>query len=159
MHPRIENLTVKKLVGKRLKMSFANNRTAELWGSFMQRRKEIINQISSDLFSLQIYESSHFVNFYPTKEFEKWALVEVSDFENIPEGFEAFDLVGGLYAVFIHKGSSNDNSTFQYIFSTWLPNSDYHLDNRPHFEVLGSKYKNGDPNSEEEIWIPIKPKN
>jgi len=23
---------------------------------------------------------------------------------------------------------------------------------------LGDKYKNNDPNSEEEIWIPIKPK-
>ncbi len=25
-------------------------------------------------------------------------------------------------------------------------------------EVLGEKYKNADPNSEEEIWIPIKRK-
>jgi len=32
------------------------------------------------------------------------------------------------------------------------------LDNRPHFEVLGEKYKNGDPESEEEIWIPVKEK-
>lgn len=39
---------------------------------------------------------------------------------------------------------------------TWLPASDYNLDNRPHFEVLGEKYKNNDPTSEEEIWIPIK---
>jgi hypothetical protein len=28
----------------------------------------------------------------------------------------------------------------------------------PHFEVLGDKYKNNDPSSEEEVWIPIKPK-
>ncbi len=39
-----------------------------------------------------------------------------------------------------------------------LPNSEYELENRPHFEVLGEKYKNNDPNSEEEIWIPIKKK-
>jgi AraC family transcriptional regulator len=48
--------------------------------------------------------------------------------------------------------------TFQYIFGTWLPNSEYVLDNRPHFEILGEKYKNDDPTSEEEIWIPIKAK-
>jgi predicted transcriptional regulator YdeE len=32
------------------------------------------------------------------------------------------------------------------------------IDNRPHFEVLGDKYKNNDPSSEEEIWIPIRKK-
>jgi AraC family transcriptional regulator len=35
-----------------------------------------------------------------------------------------------------------------------LPGSEYFLDNRPHFEVLGDKYKNNDPTSEEEIWKP-----
>ena len=71
---------------------------------------------------------------------------------------EAFILTGGLYAVFDYKGLNTDHSIYQYIFGTWLPNSDYVLDNRPHFEILGDKYKNNDPTSEEEIWIPIKPK-
>jgi AraC family transcriptional regulator len=39
---------------------------------------------------------------------------------------------------------------------TWLPGSDFVLDTRPHFEVLGDQYKNNDTTSEEEIWIPIK---
>ncbi|MDP5096829.1 MAG: GyrI-like domain-containing protein [Flavobacterium sp.] len=39
-----------------------------------------------------------------------------------------------------------------------MPNSEYQLDNRPHFEILGAKYKNNAPDSEEEIWIPIKRK-
>jgi AraC family transcriptional regulator len=39
-----------------------------------------------------------------------------------------------------------------------LPNLGYTLDDRAHFEVLGEKYKNNDPLSEEEIWIPIKKK-
>jgi AraC family transcriptional regulator len=64
----------------------------------------------------------------------------------------------GLYAVFNYKGSNMDHSIFEYIFRSWLPDSEYYLDNRPHFEVLGDKYKNNDPSSEEEIWIPIKPK-
>jgi AraC family transcriptional regulator len=37
-----------------------------------------------------------------------------------------------------------------------VTNSKYLLDNRPHFETLGEKYKNEDPSSEEEVWIPIK---
>jgi AraC family transcriptional regulator len=47
MHPRIETLPEKKLVGKWLEMSFANNKTAELWRSFMPRKKEIFNTAST----------------------------------------------------------------------------------------------------------------
>ncbi|MCF0048983.1 GyrI-like domain-containing protein [Dyadobacter sp. LJ53] len=100
----------------------------------------------------------HFTHFKPTNEFERWATVEVSDFDHVPKQMEKFVLQSGLYAVFNFKGMSTDTSIFQYIFGTWLPSSEYELDNRPHFEVLGDKYKNNHPASEEEIWIPIKPK-
>jgi AraC family transcriptional regulator len=158
MTPRIENLSDKKLIGKRLTMSLANNKTGELWGNFMSKRREITNNVSNDLISMQVYKATHFADFKPTNEFEKWATVEVTNFESVPTEMEIFSLAGGLYAVFDYKGSSNDPSIFQYIFGTWLPSSEYLLDDRPHFEVLGDKYKNNDPNSEEEIWIPIKPK-
>jgi AraC family transcriptional regulator len=157
MYLRIEIISEKKLIGKRIKTSFANDRTFELWKSFMPRRKEILNNLSNDLLSLQIYHESFFDNFNPNVEFGKWALSEVSDFDNIPENMEAFTLQGGLYAVFLHKNAiSTPEKTFKYIYETWIPNSEYDLDNRPHFEVLGYNYKNNDINSEEEIWIPIK---
>jgi AraC family transcriptional regulator len=158
MKPRIEILKEKRLIGTRLTMSLANNKTGELWRSFMSRRKEIANNISNDLISMQIYNANYFIEFNPANEFEKWATIEVANFYNLPEDMETFILTGGLYAVFDYKGSSTESSVFQYIFGTWLPNSDYLLDNRPHFEVLGAKYKNADPESEEEIWIPIRPK-
>jgi AraC family transcriptional regulator len=107
---------------------------------------------------MQVYRPNHFTDFKLTNEFEKWATVEVLNFDNVPTDMETFTLPGGLYAVFDYKGLSTDKSIFQYIFGTWLPGSDYDLDNRPHFEILGDKYKNNDPASEEEIWIPIKPK-
>jgi AraC family transcriptional regulator len=47
---------------------------------------------------------------------------------------------------------------YQYIFNSWLPGSGYRLDNRPHFAVMGEKYKNDDPNSEEELCVPVKEK-
>lgn len=105
MTPRIETSNEKKLVGKRLSMSFAGYKAGELWRSFMPARKKIINNLTNELISVTVY------------------------------------------------------SIFQYIFGTWLPASGYYLDNRPHFEILGHKYKNNDPDSEEEIWIPVKPKN
>lgn len=156
MQPRIETLKEKKLVGTSLKMSLINNKTRELWATFVPRIKEIKNRVTADKISMQVYDSSYHKNFSPANEFEKWATVEVTDFDNMPSGLEAFTLGGGLYAVFDYKGSSADNSIFQYIFMNWLPKSPYTLDARPHFEVLGEKYKNNDPTSEEEIWIPIK---
>lgn len=156
MQPRIEVLKEKKLVGKSLKMSLADNRTVELWRSFMPKRKEITTSLPTEMFSLQVYEPSYFDNFDLNKEFEKWALVEVEDFEGIPTEMKIFTLVAGLYAVFHYKGLNTDTKIFEYIFGTWLAGSNYSLDNRPHFEIMGEKYKNADPNSEEEIWIPIK---
>lgn len=156
MTPRIEQLTEKKLIGKRVTLSLSNNTTGELWRSFMPRRKEILNNIGTELYSMQVYGPLHFENFNPNAEFEKWAAIEVTDFAAVPNEMESFVLTGGQYAVFTHKGSNTDATIFQYIFSTWLSNSGYVLDNRPHFEILGKKYKNEDPNSEEEIWIPVK---
>ena len=46
--------------------------------------------------------------------------------------------------------------TLMFILNSWLPNSEFDIDNRPNFEVLGEKYKRTDPSSEEDIWIPIK---
>ncbi|MBX2967779.1 MAG: GyrI-like domain-containing protein [Cyclobacteriaceae bacterium] len=156
--PRIVTLTEKKLIGMHITTSLVNNRTGELWRNFMQLRKQISNSVSADLFSLSVYDPEYFNAFNPAREFEKWALIEVTDFSSIPSGMETFPLPGGQYAVFVHKGSHEDARTFQYIFSTWLPQAPYVLDDRPHFELLGPNYKQGSPDSEEEIWVPITPK-
>ncbi len=157
MEARIERIGEKKLVGQHLRMGLAENRTFELWRGFMPRRKEIANNLSGDLISLQVYDSADFTRFTMETEFEKWALVEVADFDHIPDGMESFVLPGGLYAVFVYKGlPSAFGPTFQYIINTWLPESEYVLDDRPHFEVLGEKYKRDSDDSEEEVWIPVK---
>jgi AraC family transcriptional regulator len=160
MNVRIEVLPEKTLIGKSIRMSLSDNKIGELWRSFQINRSVIPNTIGTDLYSMQVYDNAtYFDNFSPKTEFTKWAAIEVKSIENIPDGFSSFVLNEGLYAVFLHKGPVSEfPKTFQYIFSEWLPNSEYEIDNRPHFEVLGKKYKNNDPNSEEEVWIPIKEK-
>ena len=160
MEPRIETLREKRLIGRRIRMKLSENKTFELWHSFMIWRKEIKNCISTDLFSMQVYDKLlDFNNFSPDTEFEKWAATEVSDFDAIPDEMEPYLLKGGLYAVFNYKGTpDNFSDTFRYIFGTWLPGSCYLPDNREHFEILGENYQPDDSNSEEEIWVPIKPK-
>lgn len=155
--PKIKTLKETLLIGNRIQMSMVNNLTGQLWGKFAPRIKEIQHRSSEDKISLQAYPADFFAEFNPKTEFTKWASVPVDRIGDVPDGMETMTLTGGLYAVFDYIGSSADaSSMFQYIYSEWVPRSPYHLDDRPHFEVLGSKYQNNDPQSEEEIWIPIK---
>ena len=157
MQPQLKFLSERNLIGTRMTMTFAHNKTAELWKTFMPRRHEITNNVDTLLYSMQIYSPSFFDAFNPNKEFEKWATMEVTNFTTIPQGMETFILPSGLYAVFLYQGNETQaEETFRFILGIWLPNSEYVLDSRPHFEVLGEKYNQGNPDSEEEIWIPIK---
>ncbi|WP_163409723.1 GyrI-like domain-containing protein [Flavobacterium ajazii] len=159
MEARIENLVEKKLIGKHITMSFTENRTFQLWSSFMPKRKEIQKTIDSNLYSLEVFPVGHFNDFDPQNTFEKWAAVEVSDFSETPSGMEPLIIPNGLYAVFIHKGPATEaEKSYRFIFTEWLPNSEYNVDDRPHFAVMTENYKKDDPDSEEEIWIPIKNK-
>ena len=92
MTPRIEITNEKKLVGKRLTMSFANYKIGELWRNFLPRRKEITNNLTNELISLAVYKPAYFADFKPTNEFEKWATVEVANFDNLPNEMEIFVL-------------------------------------------------------------------
>ena len=73
MEVRFETIPAKKLVGKHLTMSFANNRTFELWKSFMPHRSQISNNLNSELISLQLFgQDFSFQNFNPNLAFPKW---------------------------------------------------------------------------------------
>ncbi|AIN74004.1 GyrI-like domain-containing protein [Flavobacterium psychrophilum] len=153
-NPKIVTFPKKKLIGNKLEMSFANDKTFQLWSNFMPRHGAIINRIGTYKFSLQNYSDNFQSN--PTIPFYKWALIEVSDYNHIPEGMETYSINEGLFAVFKYNGPSNNAfPIFEYIFNTWLPNSLYELDNREHFEILNENY-NPQGNADEEIYIPIR---
>jgi len=157
MKVRIEDLPEKKMVGKSVNMSLAQNKTGEVWRNFQMNKLAITNAVGTNLYSIQVYENlNYFENFNPQTVFTKWAAVEVNEIINIPNGFNAFTLPKGLYAVFVHRGLPSEfPKTMQFILGQWLPQSEYELDHRPHFELLGLNYKNNHPDSEEEVWIPI----
>jgi len=161
MTPRIENISDKKMVGMRINLTMAENRekTVQLWRSFGPRKKEIANRLSTDMFSIQIFSNNQVCDdINENTSFEKWAAVEVLDFDQIPSMMETYILAGGLYVVFIHKGTPETfYSTSKYIYNIWLPQSCYEIDNkRAHFDIMGKNYNPNDINSMEEIWIPIK---
>lgn len=150
---RIQIIESKKLVGFSITTSFQEDKTPIIWKKFMLRRNEIANRISNQLFSLQIYPE----NFTPNQSFRKYALAEVSDFDNIPNDFESFELGSGKYLVFNYKGKAeNGPEIFRHIFQNFIPENQFEIDNRPHFEIFGDDYNPNTDSAEEEIWIPIK---
>lgn len=160
MQPRIISIKSKKLLGKSARMSVLNDSTVQLWQLFMPSRNKIQNAANSNLYSVQVFESAtYFDQYSPEKEFEKWAAIEVTDFADIPKEMETLVIPEGTYAVFDYKGPANAALPFfQYIFQTWIPESEYTVDNRPHYALMGEKYRGNNPDSEEEIWVPVKKK-
>jgi AraC family transcriptional regulator len=197
--PRLVERASGSFIGIRMEMSLLEDKTNLLWRSFMPRRHEVLHRANTSFVSLQVYPGDYFLEFDPSRVFEKWALVEVEsvtspdeeggwnssaekggneergggsfdeDWEmnssaekggneerggGIPEGMEVFELKGGMYAVFAHRGG--DPAIFDHIYGEWLPASDFDLDNRPHFEVLDAQYRHSDPEASEEIWIPVR---
>ena len=157
IQPRIETTAQKQMIGKRMQMTFADNKTFELWRSFMPERKNIEQVVGSELYSVEIYDPHFYENFDPGRNFEKWAAVEVTSIEPVPVHFEPLIIPEGLYAIFLYKGLQSEAAAFyRHIFLTWLPASGFVLDDRPHLAVMGAKYRGDDPSSEEEIFIPVK---
>ncbi|MGD9631337.1 MAG: GyrI-like domain-containing protein [Pyrinomonadaceae bacterium] len=157
-HPRIVAADRVLLAGVRVRMSFTNDRTSELWRNFRSRENEVVGRVGSDSFSVKVYGPEYsFTSFDPTAEFDKWAAVKVDWGSKQKDGFENLEVTGGDYAVFVHLGPASDASrTFGHIFRSWLPDSGYDLDRRPHFEVLPKGYDPFDPEAEEEVWVPIR---
>lgn len=150
---RIEIIGSKKLIGFSITTSFNDDKTPVIWKKFMMRRNEILNRISQQLFSLQIYPNQ----FTPDQKFKKYALAEVSDFDHLPQEFESFELNGGKYLVFQYKGKADSGpELFRYIFQTFIPEHHFEIDDKPHFEIFGDDYNPNNDSAEEEIWIPVK---
>ncbi|RXG20782.1 GyrI-like domain-containing protein [Leeuwenhoekiella aequorea] len=159
--PKIAKIEERKIIGVCLTTTQVDNDTSILWSKFMPRHKEISNRIGTHFYSLQKYPLNlDAKKFTPKTKFERWAAVEVSSFDSVPNEMQKTLIEAGTYAVFVHKGTvAQFAKTFNYIYTTWLPNSIYEIDDRAHFEFLGDTYYGpNNPESEEEIWLPIKKK-
>jgi len=153
---RFETTKERYFIGMSIEMSLADNKTGELFRTFMPRKKEILNTKSQSVFDLIIYPNSYFKVFNPATCYKKHAMVEVPNFENVPDGMETLILPKGKYAVFSINGYEPNPAVFQYIYSEWVPNnSDYQLDDRPHFDILTEKIQQQAEDAVQEIWVPV----
>lgn len=156
MKNRIEELEAFKVLGHKMKMSQAEKNSQELWKSFITKLKFHGLFNGQDMYSIEIYNKNYFSDFNPLNKYEKWAAVKFENIRNLPKDMEILSIPKGKYMVFDYKGNSTEAfKVYQYIYTEWLPKSPFILDSRPHFALMGEKYKNNDPSSEEEIWIPV----
>lgn len=163
MEPRLATLPPTRLVGMRLRMTLAGDRTPELWRRFMPCRREVRGRVEGRYISMAVRDPDprgERPGLLPMDEpFDRWAAVEVEGDGGVPEGMESHLRSGGLYAVFLHRGpASAAPRTWGHIFGTWLPGSEFEVDDREHFEVLPEGYRPDDPEAEEEVWIPVRPR-
>lgn len=159
--PKIVEIKDRELIGMRVRTTLSENKTFELWQKFKPRVKDIKDRSDTDFYSVQIFEKGlKLEQLTPQTEFEKWAAVQVENFDNIPDKLEVLTIPNGKYAVFIHHGTPQEFAkTSAFIYGVWLPTSEFELDERPHFEIMSADYRPNDPNAEEEVWIPIRKKN
>ncbi|MFK7906039.1 MAG: GyrI-like domain-containing protein [Chitinophagales bacterium] len=130
----------------------------KLWQEFDPYIHKIPNRVNIEqCFGLEVYTDS----FMKTKQWHYMTAVEVSSLENIPIFASARTLPPNRYAVFTHKGLvSNISQTFDYIYSTWLPNSDYEIAAPYDFEFYDERFKEGQSeDSETDIYLPVRAKN
>ncbi len=159
MKPRIINSEAILIVGLKADLTFLTNAkgTGDLARQFMPKRNQILNRVSTEKFSIQIYQDFNYNKMSPKTIYQKWVGIEVSSFENIPKGLEVLTIKAGKYAVFNYQGKPEGFlQAWQYVHTNWLPTSEYKLDNRPHFEKLPEDYHPLNTLVEEEIWVPIK---
>ncbi len=128
----------------------------KLWGRFMPHMDQGIPGRLDDAVSYGICDGDG-------ERFTYLAGVPVDEKTAAPDGLEKKRVPGGEFAVFTHRGEVGEDAlsdlylTMQYIYSQWLPESEYEYDmDRVDFEKYGPAFCAKPP--EMEIWIPVKKK-
>ena len=85
------------------------------------------------------------------------ACTEVTTTSDVPSGMVAKTIPAGRYAVFTHVGPLDGlGHTMHYIFGTWASRSRFELRDAPDLEIYDERFKLGQPDSEVDLYIPIK---
>ena len=156
MEPKIITKPPFTIVGLRYFGKNENNEIPELWTQFNQRMEELgglKNETGEAAIGLCITPDDE-----PLEgAFEYVAGLPVTEVEEVPEDFVVRHVPEQTYAVFAHKGDmAGLSKTYEYIYETWLPQSDYELAQKMDFEYYDEDFKNFAPDSVFYIYIPIK---
>jgi AraC family transcriptional regulator len=125
------------------------------WKQLMEKWEDILHKPDSPrVFGLEKYSSSEM---HRPNGITYTACVEVSNSDLIPEGTVQALIPAGTYAVFTHAGpTENLDQTFSYAYTKGLAKENLELAGEFDIEVYDHRYKEGSPDSELDIYIPVK---
>lgn len=121
----------------------------QLWGQLMGRMQEIPNLVQDG--------NSYGVMHNYDEETEAWdyvAAFAVTDAEDVPEGMVSLEISAQTYAVFPCTMPTIEE-TYETIYHTWLPQSEYKHAPAPEFELYPPTYNPEVESSEFQIYIPV----
>ncbi|NQX84478.1 MAG: hypothetical protein HRT67_00895 [Flavobacteriaceae bacterium] len=75
MTPKIITTTQKQLIGLALEMSLIDDKTQDLFSSFMPHKKHIQKTLNNTIYEIMLYSSEYFKHFDPRTSFTKWVAV------------------------------------------------------------------------------------
>lgn len=123
-----------------------------LWDKFVPRIDEAQNRINKDETYGVCYDMDADGNIYYI------AGVAVSDFDNLPEGFDTVEIPDNKYAVFTHKGLIRDfPQTVAYVYGKWVKDpANKKKFEAPDFEVYDERFKDGDADDSEcDLYVAV----
>lgn len=146
-----------KLVGFTKRIVMPDNVIPKMWEEFNKRYVEVKDVINSGCYGVADNMDSEINNFDET------VACEVSSFKEIPEGMITKIIPKQKYLVFTHKGilftetgESKLEKTYEYIYGKLLPTLEFEVDKEFNFELYDERYKGNSPESEFDIYVPIK---
>jgi AraC family transcriptional regulator len=150
MEPKIVERVAFTVVGLKYRGKNENNEIPQVWQALGPRTGEIAS-MADDTAAYGISANMDM----ETGEFDYIAGFEVSSAVDVPQGMVAFEVPGGKYAVFTTT-LPKIGETFHEAYHTWLPQAGYQPAGSPEFEVYDEQFNPQDPDSEFDLYIPVK---
>ena len=150
MEPKIKKKEAFTVVGVKYQGKNENNEIAKMWGEVYESFSQIKHVITPPdiCFGLcgEMLEDG---------SFSYLAGLPVSEAAGVPEGMEVWEVPAREYVV-LPCTLSKIGETYEYAFSTWLPENGYKRDTGPDFELYEEDFDIDDSESILYIYIPIK---
>ncbi len=155
LSPRIVKKAAFKAVGISCMSTMQNNVIPQLWGEFSKVCANIPNSANPGT-ALGICSSPEGTEINENTPFKYLACMEVSSFDDIPEGMESRELPEAEYAVFEHHGALDTlDKTYEAIYQGWFSKGEYKQGGNYDFELYDHRFKFGESDSILEIWVPV----
>ena len=150
--PKIVERPAFIIVGKLYRGKNENKEIPQLWQSYGPQMHQIKN-VKNQHICYGVMDNFD----QESKEFDYVAAQEVSQVEDPPEGLVSWEIPECTYAVFTCT-LPTISETFDYIYHKWLPASGYEHSPSLEFELYDERFHPEKPQSELDIYIPIKKK-